>query len=130
MRAARFNKRGELVSGKVVRLVNRERKSLKHKTDVEILNYCNYIVSMKTQVIKIGNSKGIRIPKSILEHSGLGKEVDIEVGEDELITRPVNTPRKGWSEAFRLMSEQGNDTTLDVDDMSIKNSWNEEEWEW
>jgi len=85
---------------------------------------------MKTQVIKIGNSKGIRIPKSILEHSGLGKEVDIEVREDELIIRPVNTPRKGWFEAFRSMSEKGDETSLDVNDISIKNRWGEEEWEW
>lgn len=85
---------------------------------------------MKTQVIKIGNSKGIRIPKSILEHSGLGKEVDIEVREDELIIRPINTPRKGWSEAFRLMSKQSDDALLDINDLSIKNRWDEEEWEW
>ncbi len=85
---------------------------------------------MKTQVIKIGNSKGIRIPKSILEHSGLGKEVDIEVREDELIIRPINKPRKGWSEAFRIMSEQNDDTLLEINNLSIRNRWDEEEWEW
>ena len=97
---------------------------------IETLIKCNYIVSMKTQVIKIGNSKGIRIPKSILEHSGLGKEVDIEVREDELVIRPLNKPRKGWADAFRSVSEQDDEELLDIRIIHLKNRWDEEEWEW
>lgn len=85
---------------------------------------------MKTQVIKIGNSRGIRIPKSILEQSGLGNEVDIEVREDELIIRPTNKPRKDWSETFRLMSERKDDSLFDISNSSIQNRWDKEEWEW
>ena len=85
---------------------------------------------MKTQVIKIGNSRGIRIPKSLLEQSGLGKEVDIEVREDELIIRSIDKPRKNWAEGFRTMAEQKDDTLLDVNDSSIQNRWDKEEWDW
>jgi len=85
---------------------------------------------MKTQIIKIGNSTGIRIPKSILEHSGLGKEVDIEVREDGLVIRPMNKPRKAWSEAFRSMSEQNDDSLFDINNSSLQNRWDKEEWEW
>ncbi|MDP3148286.1 MAG: AbrB/MazE/SpoVT family DNA-binding domain-containing protein [Ignavibacteria bacterium] len=85
---------------------------------------------MKTQVIKIGNSRGIRIPKSLLEQSGLGKEVDIEVREDELIVRSIDKPRKNWAEGFRAMAEQKDDTLLDVNDSSIQNRWDKEEWDW
>jgi len=85
---------------------------------------------MKTQVIKIGNSHGIRIPKSLLEQSGLGKEVDIEVREDELIIRSIDKPRKNWAEGFRVMAEQKDDTLLDVNDSSIQNRWDKEEWDW
>ena len=60
---------------------------------------------MKTQIIKIGNSRGIRIPKSILEHCGYGAEVNIVIGKDELIICPLNKPRKGWSKIFRSMSK-------------------------
>ncbi len=85
---------------------------------------------MKTQIIKIGNSRGIRIPKSILEHSGLGKEVDIDVREDELIIRPVNKPRKDWLESFRSMSKVKDDSLLDINNTSIQNRWDKDEWEW
>jgi len=85
---------------------------------------------MKTQVIKIGNSRGIRIPKSLLEQSGLGKEVDIEVREDELIVRSIDKPRKNWAESFRAMAEQKDDTLLDINDSSIQNRWDKEEWDW
>ncbi|MFA6978448.1 MAG: AbrB/MazE/SpoVT family DNA-binding domain-containing protein [Ignavibacteriaceae bacterium] len=85
---------------------------------------------MKTQVIKIGNSRGIRIPKSLLEQSGLGKEVDIEVREDELIIRSSDKPRKNWAEGFRAMAKQKDDTLLDSNDSSIQNRWDKEEWEW
>ncbi|MFA6598694.1 MAG: AbrB/MazE/SpoVT family DNA-binding domain-containing protein [Ignavibacteriaceae bacterium] len=85
---------------------------------------------MKTQVIKIGNSRGIRIPKSLLEQSGLGKEVDIEVREDELIVRSIDKPRKNWAEAFRTMAEQKDDALLDINNASLKNRWDKEEWDW
>lgn len=72
---------------------------------------------IKTQVIKIGNSQGIRIPKPLLEQSGIQKDVEIEVQSDRLIICAVSQPRHGWNEAFANMAERGDDVLLD-------------DWEW
>ena len=82
----------------------------------------------KTRIVRIGNSQGIRIPKSILEQSRIGEEVELEVREEELIIRPARRARSGWDEAFRAMADQGDDALLDGD--HALSSWDEEEWEW
>ncbi len=85
---------------------------------------------MKVRIVQIGNSKGIRIPKPLLEQSGLGEavgqEVDIEAGPMRLIIRPVARAREGWDEAFKAMAESDDGSLLD----SIPTQWDEEEWQW
>lgn len=83
---------------------------------------------MKARIIPIGNSQGIRIPKPVLEQSGLGEEVEIEVQPGEIVIRAGNRPRQGWDEAFRAMAEAGDDEILDGDHSTTK--WDQEEWEW
>lgn len=68
---------------------------------------------MKTNVIRIGNSRGIRIPKTLLEQCHLRNEVELEVRDDHLVVRPAAKPRSGWEDAFRRMHEQGDDALLD-----------------
>ncbi len=58
---------------------------------------------MKVAIIPIGNSKGIRIPKPMLEQCRFGKSVEIEVENNRLILRPVGRPRSGWEDAFKAM---------------------------
>lgn len=58
---------------------------------------------MKTRIVRIGNSQGIRIPKSLLEQTGLRGEVEISAQDDSLIIRPARQPRTGWAAAFREM---------------------------
>ena len=70
---------------------------------------------MKTRIIKIGNSRGIRIPKVLLEQSGLGEEVELEVQDRQIVIRPAERPRQGWEEAFRSMAEHEDDRFLDGD---------------
>lgn len=55
----------------------------------------NYIVSMKAQIVRIGNSQGIRIPKPFLQQSGISEEVDIEVNGSEIIIRYCGGRGKG-----------------------------------
>ncbi|MCI5192229.1 MAG: AbrB/MazE/SpoVT family DNA-binding domain-containing protein [Candidatus Electrothrix sp. AU1_5] len=83
---------------------------------------------MRTRVIKIGNSQGLRIPKPILEQTGIMDDVEIEVEKNQIIIRPVKNAREGWDAAFKKMSEQGDDELL-IDD-SIANAWDEDEWQW
>jgi antitoxin MazE len=51
---------------------------------------------MKTRIIKIGNSQGIRIPKILLEQSGLSTEVELEVQDAQIVIRSAERPRQGW----------------------------------
>lgn len=83
---------------------------------------------MRSEIIKIGNSRGLRIPKAILEQCGLEKMVNISVKEHSLIITPYEEPRKGWEQAFQLMAQQKDDTLLDSD--LPPHSWDEEEWQW
>ncbi len=71
---------------------------------------------MKARIVEIGHSQGIRIPKSLLQHLGHAREVNISVRDDSLVIQPVSRPRAGWSEAFQQMSERGDDQLLDGDD--------------
>jgi antitoxin MazE len=87
------------------------------------------VTTMRAKIIKIGNSKGIRIPKLFLEQTNLGDEVELEAQDDQIIIRPVTYPRQGWDEAFRAMAERGDDQLLD-DDLIGQPQWDQEEWEW
>ena len=84
---------------------------------------------MKTNVIRIGNSRGIRIPKPILEHCRLGDTVELAVQDDHLVVSPLPRPRAGWDEAFRQLARQGDDVLLDKDFLSATH-WDRTEWEW
>lgn len=59
---------------------------------------------MKTSIVPIGNSRGIRIPKTILEQCHIEKDVVLEVEGDNIVIKPVKKePRKNWEQAFRKM---------------------------
>ncbi len=84
---------------------------------------------VKSRIVKMGNSQGVRIPKVLLEQSGVGEHVELEVQPGQIIIRAAQHPRQGWDEQFRLMAEQGDDRLLDGDMPSLT-EWDEEEWEW
>jgi len=67
---------------------------------------------MKARIIRIGNSRGVRIPKTLLEQAHLTGEVQIEARADEIIIRS-RRPREGWEEAFRDMAARSDDRLLD-----------------
>jgi antitoxin MazE len=84
---------------------------------------------VKSRIVKIGNSKGIRIPQLLLEQSNLGEEVELELQEDQIILRPAYRARHDWDKAFKAMSAEGDDEFLDGDTV-VTSAWDEEEWEW
>lgn len=84
---------------------------------------------MRARIIRIGNSKGVRLPKSLLERSGLEGEVELEANDGEIIVRAAEHPRAGWEEAFAEMSARGDDELLDGEQLG-SSSWDDEEWEW
>lgn len=81
---------------------------------------------MKAAIIKIGNSRGIRIPKSIFKQCGFQDEVELEVHENRLVIRPPHQTREGWNQAFKSMHKNGDDKMID----EVDSSWDEKEWEW
>jgi len=85
---------------------------------------------MKTKLIRIGNSKGVRIPKPLIEQSGLSEEIELTVKDNEIVLRSADGPRKGWDQAFQNMAEQGDDQLLDEDFADASNEWDESEWTW
>lgn len=70
---------------------------------------------MKTRIVRIGNSRGVRIPKRALGQLGLGDEVELEIEKGKIVIRATSLPRDGWAEAFRLMAQRGDDALLDPD---------------
>ena len=68
---------------------------------------------MRSRIVRIGNSKGIRIPKALLEEAQLKDEVDITVENGALVVRPVRRVREGWAEAARQAHEAGEDVLTD-----------------
>ena len=85
---------------------------------------------MKTKLIRIGNSRGVRIPKSLIEQSGLSEDIELILKDNEIVLRSTNGPRKNWEQAFRKMAEQGDDQLLDEDMANVTNEWDESEWTW
>ena len=81
---------------------------------------------MKTRIVRIGNSRGLRIPKALLEEAGLGSEVELRVTSEGLIVAPVAGVRTGWSEAARALSQ----TDSEDADPFVPTAFDEEEWEW
>ncbi len=95
--------------------------------NIDMMQERNYIVYMKAKIIRIGNSQGIRIPKPILEESGLHDEVELQVHEDGIVIRPLAKQRAGWDQAFQSMSASRDDQLLDEEFLSYQSSWDDEE---
>jgi antitoxin MazE len=83
---------------------------------------------MKVSITRIGNSKGIRIPKTLLKQLKVEDTVELEAEKDRLIIRPVRESRKGWGKAFQKMRERGDDAILDGEIQSTE--WDKREWQW
>ena len=83
---------------------------------------------MKTRIVPIGNSQGIRIPKPLLEQTGISGEVEISAERDSLVIRPARRPRAHWAAAFRKMADRGEDALLDG--TPGLSDWDKGEWEW
>jgi antitoxin MazE len=84
---------------------------------------------MKAKIIKIGNSKGIRLPNELIKTYNLEQEVTIELREDCIILKPVEVdPRASWEALYKKMDQTI--TQEEKDWMKIKNEFDEEDWTW
>ena len=82
---------------------------------------------MKSRLIRIGNSRGVRLPKPVIEEAGLEAEVEIQVQEGAVVIRSCREPRATWAEAARQMRERGEDHLLEE---PTTTRFEDEEWRW
>jgi antitoxin MazE len=82
---------------------------------------------MLVSVVPIGNSKGIRIPKNILNEFNIDDKIELKIHENEIILKPLSRkPRQGWNDAFKEMHENSDDTLIIPD--TLKNE--SFDWDW
>jgi antitoxin MazE len=79
------------------------------------------------RIVRIGNSRGIRVPKALLEQAQLPEEVELQAEPGRLVVRAVRRGRAGWAEAAAEMHARGDDRPLDA---PAGNRFDAEEWEW
>ena len=82
---------------------------------------------MKTHLVRIGNSRGVRIPKPLIEEAGLSDDVELRAREGAIIISRTTRPRAGWKEAARRLRERDEDTLLEPPSPT---RFDEEDWEW
>lgn len=81
---------------------------------------------MKARIVRIGNSRGVRLPKVLIEELGLGDDVELAAENGALVIRPACRARAGWAEAAKRMAARG-DGLLDAPSST---RFDDEEWEW
>lgn len=82
----------------------------------------------RTRIVKIGNSRGIRIPKGILDQLRLSGEVELEVQDGQLVVRSLESPRQDWDAQFQQMAHRQDDALLDNE--ISPTDWDRDEWTW
>jgi len=83
---------------------------------------------MKVELVRIGNSRGIRIPKPLIDQCGFGDTVDLRVELDRLVIAPDRPPRQGWEKAFRSANPATPDQLLL--ETVPPNEFDRDEWRW
>ena len=82
---------------------------------------------VKSRIVRIGNSQGIRIPKPLLEQAGIEGEVELHAEQGRIVIAAARQPRAGWATAAQAMHERGEDELLDP---PTATRFEAEEWEW
>jgi antitoxin MazE len=80
-----------------------------------------------SRIVRIGNSRGIRVPKALLEQAQLPEEVELQAEPGRLIVRAHRHTRAGWAEAAAQAHARGDDRPLAT---PLDNRFDTEEWEW
>jgi antitoxin MazE len=82
---------------------------------------------MKSRIVQIGNSRGIRLPKVLLEEAQLTDEVEVDAEPGRIVIRRGTRPRAGWASAARKMRERHEDRLLDP---PTPTRFDEKDWQW
>ena len=79
------------------------------------------------KIVRIGNSRGLRIPKALLDEAGLTDDVELRAEPGRLTASAVRLPRAGWADAARRAHAAGDDRLLDP---PVQNDFDERDWRW
>ena len=82
---------------------------------------------MKAHLVRIGNSRGVRLPKTIIAQAGLTDEVELGVRDGAVIIARTTSARSGWTDAARQMRQRDEDRLLDT---PTPTRFDEKEWQW
>jgi antitoxin MazE len=82
---------------------------------------------MKTRLVRIGNSRGVRLPKLLIAQAGLTDEVELHVKDGVIVIERASTPRAGWLEAAKQIHDRDEDVLLGP---LTSTRFDEQEWEW
>ncbi len=82
---------------------------------------------MKAHIVRIGNSKGIRLPKTLLQEAQLEDEVELKAEPGRILISKSAQPRAGWADAARRMRARGEDSLIDL---PTPTRFDEEDWKW
>jgi antitoxin MazE len=82
---------------------------------------------MKARLVRIGNSRGVRLPKTIIAQAGLSDEVELDVRDGAVVIARGTSARAGWADAARQMRERDGDLLLDP---PVPTRFDKKEWEW
>jgi antitoxin MazE len=83
---------------------------------------------MKTTLVAIGNSRGVRIPKPLIQQCGLADEIEMDVRDRSIIIRAPRQPRRGWDQAFARMARLKDDALVDA--AAAATRFDEVDWQW
>ena len=84
-------------------------------------------MATRTRIVRIGNSRGIRVPRALLEQANLREDVELYAEPGRIVVRSAESPRAGWAETARAVRERGEGQLLDP---PRPTRFDEEEWEW
>lgn len=84
-------------------------------------------VEMKARLIRMGNSRGVRLPKAVIEGAGLQEDVELYVRGNTVVIGPRKRPRLGWGEAAKQMRQAGDERLLE---RVAPTRFDEREWRW
>jgi len=81
----------------------------------------------KTRIVRIGNSRGIRVPKVLLDQAQLPDEVELQAEHGRLVVRAAQGPRAGWAAAAKAMHARSDDQLLDA---TTPTRFDGKDWRW
>jgi antitoxin MazE len=84
-------------------------------------------MTIKTRIVRIGNSRGIRVPKVLLDEAGLPEEVQLRAEPGRLVVSAATHPRAGWASKARTLHRRGDDAPLDP---PTRTTFDDTEWRW